>query len=186
LSSEAPALVDQPLRRTEAAFAREVRFDQLDRVARDAMPGQFVEEAIHALLVVGGAGRAGDHGQFAVARLKQRSRRQLAAVIMVGAERGQLQFRAAAVQERHLRVHLLQHDQVFVVQVVTQHDDAVAIAADQELDRFNRLVARRAVAAAGGHDHVAAHGAQLDVGLLEDGAVVRAEEGRRKNADHAQ
>jgi hypothetical protein len=27
---------------------------------------------------------------------------------------------------------------------------------------------------------VAAHGAQLDVGLLEDGAVVRAEEGRRK------
>ncbi len=150
------------------------------------MFGQLVEEAVHALLVVRGAGRAGDHRQRAMARFQQGLGRQLTTVIVVRAERRQLQLRAAAVQEGHLRMHFLQHDQVFVIQVVTQHDDAVAIAADQKLDRFDRLVARRAVTAAGGHDHVTAHGAQLDVGLLEDGAVVGAEERRREDADHPQ
>ncbi len=83
-------------------------------------------------------------------------------------------------------MHLVQHQQVFVIQVVAQHHDAVAIAADQEFDRFDGFVARRAVAAAGGHYHVAAHGAQLDVGLLEDGAVIGAEKRRGEDAYHAQ
>src|SRR5574343_911708 len=67
-----------------------------------------------------------------------------------------------------------------------QHDDAVAIAVDQEVDSLDGFLAPVAIATAGSHHHMAADGTQFDIGLLQDGAVVGAEEGGRVNTDHAQ
>lgn len=71
------------------------------------------------------------------------------------------------------------------MQIVDRHRDAVAIAPNQILDTFDGFLTWRAVADTGGDHHVLAEGAQFIVGLVQDGAVVRAKVGWGKYADHA-
>ncbi len=60
-------------------------------------------------------------------------------------------------------MHPMQLDQVFVVEILTDDYDAVAITADQELDRFDRLVTRRVIAEAHGDHHMPTHRAQFGI-----------------------
>ncbi len=72
------------------------------------------------------------------------------------------------------------------MKIVADHDDAVAVAADQELHRLDRALAWRRIAATGRDHHMAMHRAQFSIGLLEDRAVIRAEKRRHEKTDHAE
>jgi len=99
-----------------------------------------------------------DHRDLAMPVLEQRACGQFAAAMVIRAKRRLRQLRERAIEEHHLRMHPVQPHQVLVVQVMADHHHAVAIAGNQKLHRFQRLLARRRLAAAGGHHDVAMHG----------------------------
>jgi hypothetical protein len=105
---------------------------------------------------------------------------------MIRAKRRLRDLVERSIEEHHFRMHPMQHDQVFIVQIMADHHDAVAVAANQKTHSLDSLLARRHFSAAGCDHHMPAHGAQFSIGLFEDGAVIGAEKRRHENTDHAE
>lgn len=91
-----------------------------------------------------------------------------------------------AVEQHHARKAGLQRLQIGLQQVVAEHQNAVALALYQKLHPLQRLLACIALAAAAGHHHVAAHGAQLGVDGIEDARGERRAEFGHVHAHHPQ
>lgn len=72
---------------------------------------------------------------------KQRLRCQHPAAMMICTKRCFRHLCEVSIEEHHFRMHVVELDEVVVVEVVAGHDYAIAVAADQELHGFDCLVA---------------------------------------------
>mmetsp|Transcript_51689 Transcript_51689/g.121282 ORF Transcript_51689/g.121282 Transcript_51689/m.121282 type:complete len:240 (+) Transcript_51689:1119-1838(+) len=151
-----------------AGLVGEVAGQGQDAGRVQAVLRQLAHEAGQAGHVVGRGGGAGDDGDVPVPVLQQRAGRLHAALQMVGAEALRLDAGELAVQHDHLaggRAHRLD---VGRLDGVGQHDEAVAVAVEQEAHAvvgFDTLVR---AAFAEGHHHVQALGAQREVDGAQD------------------